>query len=79
MDPIEAKVRRFITAFFIFPEFSNWVRTRARELRRQGRESEIVLVWGRRRFRVGNVPHGKPYFAIEHTDGTIERSPWVDD
>jgi hypothetical protein len=78
MDPDERKLRAFAAAFYIFPEFSNWVRTRARELRRQGREFEIVLVWGRRLFRAGSVPHGNPYFAIKREDGSVERSPWVD-
>jgi hypothetical protein len=76
---VEWKLRRFRAAFYVTPGFQNWVRTRAYELEREGRKFEIILVWGRRRFRVGKLPHGNPYFAIELDDGTIERSPWVED
>jgi len=79
MDPDERKLRAFLATFYIFPEFSNWVRTRARELRRQSQGFEIVLVWGRRIFHAGNVPHGTPYFAIKREDGSVECSPWVND
>ena len=79
MDAVEWKLRRFVAAFYAQLEFSNWVRTRARELQKQGQKFEVVLIWGRRRFHVGRVPHGNPYFAIERTDGTVERSPWVED
>lgn len=75
MDPIEAKIRQFAAAFFVFPEFRNWVRMRARELQKQGETFDIVLVWGRRRFKVGRLPEGNPYFAIERRDGSIESSP----
>jgi hypothetical protein len=77
MDPIEWKLRRFGAAFYITLGFRNWVRTRARELERAGEPFEIVLVWGRRRFHVGALPHGDPYFAIERADGTLERSRWA--
>jgi hypothetical protein len=77
LDSIEWKLRRFGAAFFITPQFRNWVRTRARELERAGQPFEIVLVWGRRRFHVGNLPHGDPYFAIERADGQVERSRWA--
>ena len=75
MDPVESKIRRFCAAFFVVPQFRNWVRMRARELRKEGEEFEIVLVWGRRRFHVGRIPEGDPYFAIERRDGSIEASP----
>jgi hypothetical protein len=78
MDPVESKIRRFAAAFSVIPEFRNWVRTRARELNKQGEEYEIVLVWGRRCFHVGRVPEGNPYFAIRRRDGTIESSPYRD-
>jgi len=76
LDPIEWKLRRFGAAFYITLAFRNWVRTRARELEREGETFEIVLVWGRRRFHVDALPHGDPYFAIERADGTLERSRW---
>jgi len=79
MGGVEWTLRAFRAAFYIRPGFSNWVRTRARELAREGSPYEIVLVWGGRRFRVGNVPHGDPYFAIQRDDGTLERSPWASD
>lgn len=72
---VERQIRRIRAALWLEPEFANWVRTRSYELARTGRAFEVVLVWGRRRFRVGNVPDGRPYFAIELTDGTLERSP----
>ncbi|HKZ73176.1 MAG TPA: hypothetical protein VJ011_03880 [Steroidobacteraceae bacterium] len=77
MDPIERKIRQFLTAFYVFPGFRNWVRTRAKELTREGEDFEIIMVWGRRHFRIGAVPHGDPYFAIKRPDGSLERSPWV--
>jgi hypothetical protein len=77
MDPIEKLLRDFAVAFHIFPGFRNWVRTRAHELRKEGKPFEIVLIWGKRRFRVGKLPHGNPHFAIEHRDGTIEQSPYA--
>ena len=77
MDPVESKIRRFAAAFFIIPQFRNWVRMRAHELKKQGEEFEIVLVWGRRRFYVGRLPEGNPHFAIQRRDGTIEQSPFV--
>lgn len=77
MHTVERKIRAFVAAFFVFPEFRGWVRTRAAELRKEGEQFEIVLVWGRRRFHVGSLPHGNPYFAIERSDGTLERSPWT--
>jgi hypothetical protein len=76
---VEWRIRALRAAFYITPGFANWVRTRARELGREGRPFEIILVWGGRRFRVGNVPHGDPYFAIVREDGTLERSPWASD
>ena len=79
MGKVEWTLRAFRAAFFVSPAFANWVRTRARELAREGRTFEIILVWGGRRFRVGNVPHGEPYFAIQRDDGTVERSPWAGD
>ena len=77
MDPVERKIRDFRAAFHVTPGFSNWLRTRARELERDGEAFEVVLCWGRRRFRVRALPHGDPYFAIVRADGTIERSPWA--
>lgn len=77
MDPIEWKLRRFGAAFYISLGFRNWVRARGRELERAGESFEIVLVWGRRRFYVGSLPHGDPYFAIVRADGTVERSHWA--
>lgn len=77
MDPVESKIRRFAAAFYVFPQFRNWVRMRARELKKQDEEFEIVLVWGRRRFHVGRLPEGNPHFAIQRSDGTIEQSPHV--
>lgn len=71
------KLRLFRSAFTVTPNFVNWARTRALELR--GEPYELVIVWGRRRFRVGNIPHGEPYFAIVRADGTLERSPWCSD
>jgi hypothetical protein len=79
MGKVEWTLRAFRAAFYITPGFANWVRTRARELSREGRAFEIILVWGGRRFRVGNVPHGDPYFAIQREDGTLERSPYASD
>jgi hypothetical protein len=76
---VEKQLRRFGAAFYVQPGFANWVRTRSRELEREGHTFNVVLIWGRRRFHVGNVPHGDPYFAIERADGTIERSPWASD
>lgn len=76
---VEVQLRRFGAALYVTPGFSNWVRQRARELARDGQTFEVVLVWGRRKFRVGNVPHGNAYFAIQRDDGTIERSPWASD
>jgi len=75
MDPTERKLRAFGAAFFVSLGFKNWVRTRAREKQLQGVDFEIVLVWGRRRFRVGNLPTEEPYFALELADGTLEKSP----
>lgn len=77
MDPIESAIRRFCAAFARFPQFANWLRARARELQKQGEEFEIIMVWGRRRYRVGQLPQGDPYFAIERRDGSIERSPFL--
>jgi hypothetical protein len=78
MDPVESKIRAFAAALFVSPGFRNWVRVRAHELRKQGRDDfEIVLVWGRRTFRVGNIPDEQPYFAIRRPDGTLEQSPYV--
>jgi len=76
---VEWQLRRFAAAFYVRPRFAMWVRSRARELRASGARYRIVLVWGRRRFHVGNVPDGDPYFAVELADGTVERSPWCDD
>ena len=78
-DSVEWKLRRFGAAFFIRLGFANWARTRGRELERAGVRFRVVLVWGRRRFHTGNVPNGDPYFALELEDGTLERSPWVED
>jgi hypothetical protein len=75
---VERELRRFRAAFYITPHFANWVRTRAAELGRAGASFQIVMVWGRRRFRIGSVPQGDPYFAIEREDGSIEHSPHVD-
>lgn len=79
MDPVESKLRRFRAALYVTPWFANWVRTRARELIRAGESFEIVLVWGRRRFRVDAFPLDDPYFALERRDGTLERSPYIKD
>lgn len=78
MDPIEKKLRDFAAAFAITLQFRNWVRTRAREKLRRGEEFEIILVWGRRRFRVGHLPKDEPFFAIECADGSVECSRWVE-
>jgi len=78
VDPTEKKLRDFAAAFLVSLGFRNWVRTRAREKRLEGVDFEIVLVWGRRRFRVGNLPRDDPYFALELPDGTLERSPFVE-
>ena len=75
MDPIEKVLRDFGAAFAIVPGFRNWVRMRARELGKAGEAFEIVMVWGKRRFRLGRLPDADPYFAIERADGTLERSP----
>lgn len=75
---VERKLRELRAAFHVTPTFSNWVRTRARELEREGRSYDVVLVWGRRRFHIGRVPRGDPYFAIELSDGSLERSPWAE-
>jgi hypothetical protein len=78
MDPVESKLRAFAAALFVNPGFRNWVRVRAHELRKQGFDDfEIVLVWGRRTFRIGGIPEGQPYFAIRRRDGTVEQSPHV--
>lgn len=78
MDPIEKLLRDFGAAFAVVPGFRNWVRCRARELQKAGEAFQIVMVWGKRRFRVGRLPGADPYFAIERADGTLERSPWCD-
>jgi len=78
MVNVERELRRFRAAFFVTPGFANWVRTKAHELIRSRSSFRIVLVWGRRRFHVGNVPEDEPYFAIELADGSLERSPWVE-
>ena len=78
MHPVERAIRRFNATFCVHVGFCNWARTRANELARQGQPFEIVLVWGRRRFRVGNVPDGDPFLAVERADGTLERSPWAE-
>jgi hypothetical protein len=78
MQAVERQIRRIRAALWLEPEFANWVRTRSYELTRKGRAFDVVLVWGRRRFRIGNVPDGKPYFAIELADGTLERSPYAE-
>jgi hypothetical protein len=75
---VERKLRDLRAAFHVTPGFANWVRTRSRELEKQGRPYEIILVWGRRRFHIGSLPEGDPYFAIELSDGSLERSPWVE-
>jgi hypothetical protein len=75
MQAVERQIRHLRAALWLEPAFANWCRTRSYELTRSGRPFEIVLVWGRRRFRIGNVPDGKPYFALELADGTLERSP----
>lgn len=78
MDPIEKVIRDFAAAFAVVPGFKNWVRVRAAELRKSGEAFQIVMVWGKRRFRVGRLPGAEPYFAIERADGTLERSPWCE-
>jgi hypothetical protein len=78
-ESVEWQLRRFGAAFHVRPGFGMWVRTRGHELKRAGAPFRLVLVWDRRVFHAGNVPHGDPYFAIELADGTIERSPWCDD
>ena len=78
MDPIEKVLRDFAAAFSVVPGFKLWARVRANELRKRGEEFEIIMVWGRRRFRVGRLPGAEPYFAIERADGTVERSPWCE-
>ena len=75
MDPVERKIRDFAAAFYVFPEFRQWVRVRAHELAKRGEPFEVVLIWGRRRFHVGRLPEGNPYFALERGDGSLERSP----
>lgn len=75
---VERKLRDLRAAFHVTPTFANWVRTRSRELEREGRAHDVVLVWGRRRFHIGKLPEGDPYFAIELSDGSLERSPWVE-
>jgi hypothetical protein len=77
MAPIERQLRRFRAAFYITPQFSNWVRSRGYELQRTGEPFEIILLWGRRRFHVGSLPHDDPHFAIERADGSVERSIWA--
>lgn len=77
MRVVETKIRQFRAAFWLEPGFANWTRTRARELARKGQSFEIVLVWGRRRLRVGQLPEEQPFFALELADGTLERSPWA--
>jgi hypothetical protein len=77
MDPVEWKLRDFTAAFLVSLGFRNWVRSRARELQRAGEPFDIILVWGRRRFRVGHLPDGDPYFAIERADGSLERSRYA--
>jgi len=77
MRSIEWELRAFRAAFYITPGFANWVRTRARELEATGEAFEIVVCWGRLRFRVRTVPGPQPYFAIRRADGTLERSPWA--
>jgi hypothetical protein len=77
MDPIEKVLRDFAAAFAVTLEFRNWARSRAREKLLRGERFEVILVWGRRRFHVGQLPEDDPFFAIECADGTIERSPWV--
>lgn len=78
MGKVEWTLRAFRAAFYITPGFANWARTRARELTRDGQSYELVLIWGRREFRIGNVPHGDPYFAIRRgSDGVLERSPYA--
>jgi hypothetical protein len=78
MRTVEKSIRRFRAAFWLEPLAANWVRTRARELASRGAAYRIVLVWGERRFHVGNVPREQPYFALELTDGTLERAPWAE-
>lgn len=75
-NSVEQKLRRFRAAFYITPLFANWVRARAHELAAEGRAFEIVMCWGGMRFRVGELPAEDPYFAIEHADGSVERSRW---
>lgn len=72
---IEWELRRFRAAFYITPAFGNWVRTRARELAKMGEEFELVVCWGKFRFRVRTVPGAEPYFAIRRKDGTLELPP----
>jgi hypothetical protein len=75
MRSIEWKLRAFRAAFYITPGFANWVRTRARELTKSGEDFELVVCWGRLRFRVWTVPGADPYFAIRRADGSLERPP----
>jgi len=77
VDEIERKLRRFGAAFYVTPQFRNWVRSRGRELERSGEPFEIIMVWGRRRFRVDALPEDDPCFAIERVDGSVELSRWA--
>jgi hypothetical protein len=77
MRSVERKIRAFRAAFYVEPQFANWVRTRARELAKAGEAFELVMCWGRRRFRVGRLPTSDPFFALERRDGSIECSPYV--
>jgi hypothetical protein len=79
MHPVERAIRGFNAVFCVRVGFCNWVRTRGRQLERAGESFTIVLVWGRRRFRLETAPNGDPYLALERADGTLERSPYADE
>ena len=77
---IEQTIRQLNAGFWIrvSPGSAHWARTRAKELAREGRDFDIVLVWNGQRFRAGEqLFGGDPYLAIEFEDGTLEGSPWA--
>ena len=76
---VERILRSLFAAFGSTPGFSQWARARAMQLLREGQRFELVVVWGGQRFRVDELPETEPYFAVELADGTLERSPHVND
>lgn len=77
MDPWERDLRRIGVALLAFtcPPYKQWARVRAWELHKRGEFAGVVIWLRDRALDVAELERYEPEFAVQRSDGTIERSP----